>query len=497
MPAPRMLTPIADVAAFIQRRRDIADFVQNVLVAGADYGSASGSDEQKPTLLKPGAEKFVAFFGLEPHLTLLEQRIELDRPEPFIFFSYHCAMVRDGILYGEADGCASSHEIKYRYRWVPAELVPPHLDISSLPKRDNSITEFDFAIQKAETTGPYGKPAEYWERWKEAIKSGKAIRTQKISRTGKTMDAWVMPNVLYRVPNPDVADQINTIMKMAQKRAFVAATLIACGISELFTQDIEDWATQETNSAEMSHNDEHKTPSNAKPSPLPPATETGTAIKAEPEEEYTIPLRKQDQAQAGGQPETPARIEFQHLPVESLSAAKRRVLNAINNPPNSQIAINEYLRAACKITSKTMPKMHPLYHDAIWRLALGLEENPELAESFMTSPDSIADKLPEVTGSSFSVDRWITILSERYALPKERILSMTDKLSGMTNQEMLHWFILAYHDIASAQTMLDKNINPTAAHAAVSANLRRNVTLTSHTSAEVASAIDKFLRTME
>lgn len=35
-------------------------------------------------------------------------------------------------------------------------------------------------------------------------------------------------------------DLVNTILKMAQKRALIAATLIACNASEMFTQDIED-----------------------------------------------------------------------------------------------------------------------------------------------------------------------------------------------------------------------------------------------------------------
>ena len=43
-----------------------------------------------------------------------------------------------------------------------------------------------------------------------------------------------------RVPNPDTADQVNTILKMAEKRALIAATLIAVNASDYFTQDIED-----------------------------------------------------------------------------------------------------------------------------------------------------------------------------------------------------------------------------------------------------------------
>ena len=43
-----------------------------------------------------------------------------------------------------------------------------------------------------------------------------------------------------RVFNPDIADQVNTIQKMSQKRSLVAAVLLAVNASEFFTQDIED-----------------------------------------------------------------------------------------------------------------------------------------------------------------------------------------------------------------------------------------------------------------
>ena len=43
------------------------------------------------------------------------------------------------------------------------------------------------------------------------------------------------------VKNPDIADLANTILKMADKRALIAATLIATGMSEYFTQDVEDF----------------------------------------------------------------------------------------------------------------------------------------------------------------------------------------------------------------------------------------------------------------
>lgn len=42
------------------------------------------------------------------------------------------------------------------------------------------------------------------------------------------------------IENPDIADVYNTVLKMAQKRAKVAATLSATAASDIFTQDIED-----------------------------------------------------------------------------------------------------------------------------------------------------------------------------------------------------------------------------------------------------------------
>ena len=53
-------------------------------------------------------------------------------------------------------------------------------------------------------------------------------------------DAAIVNQPVGKVPNPDVADLVNTIDKMAQKRALIAATLIAVNASEFFTQDVED-----------------------------------------------------------------------------------------------------------------------------------------------------------------------------------------------------------------------------------------------------------------
>jgi hypothetical protein len=141
------------------------------------------------------------------------------------------------------EGSCNSWEAKYRYRWVAEEQVPDDLDPTRLPKRGvrRTLCEFDFAIERAETSGTYGKPAEHWQRMRDAIRSGTARAVEKFTRRGKSV-AWEIDvdTALYRIPNPDVAEVVNTIQKMAQKRALVAATLIATSASEFFTQDVED-----------------------------------------------------------------------------------------------------------------------------------------------------------------------------------------------------------------------------------------------------------------
>ena len=61
-----------------------------------------------------------------------------------------------------------------------------------------------------------------------------------MARSSARNDKAITEQQTGRVPNPDTADQVNTILKMAEKRALIAATLIAVNASDYFTQDIED-----------------------------------------------------------------------------------------------------------------------------------------------------------------------------------------------------------------------------------------------------------------
>ncbi len=70
-----------------------------------------------------------------------------------------------------------------------------------------------------------------------------AVRTTKKMGQREYAGWAISVNELqYRIPNADAADTVNTLQKMAQKRALVAAVLIGVNASEFFTQDVEDLA---------------------------------------------------------------------------------------------------------------------------------------------------------------------------------------------------------------------------------------------------------------
>lgn len=205
-----MFMPVMDVKQALARRQSTVSFVQSIMVQGTDYGAVPGTD--KPTLLKPGAEKLTTFFGLAP-VFVSERIIEEfgdDGREPLFFYRYRCELYRAGTLVGSGIGSCNSRESKYRYR--NSERVCPQCGKAAIIKG------------KAEYGGGwlcFGRKGGCGAKFTE---NDPAIANQQVGK----------------VPNPDVADLVNTIDKMAQKRALIAATLIAVNASEFFTQDVED-----------------------------------------------------------------------------------------------------------------------------------------------------------------------------------------------------------------------------------------------------------------
>jgi hypothetical protein len=176
----------------VDRYNLMVDYVKTIMVKERDYGIVPGT--AKPTLLKPGAEKLNSLFNLYPVWKPVSVLTDWDKG--LFFYQYECVLVHraTGETWGSGLGSCNSKESKYRYRYVASEKKP---------------TKEEAAELKARGLG----------RWR------------------KVDNAWVW---MERIENDQVYDIVNTIDKMAQKRALIAATLIACNASEFFTQDVED-----------------------------------------------------------------------------------------------------------------------------------------------------------------------------------------------------------------------------------------------------------------
>lgn len=213
------LMPVMDVTQALARRSQFVQFVKSLMTDGTDFGTIPGTG--KPTLLKPGAEKLVSFFGLTPvfeDVQTVEDWTGADHNgEPFFYYRQRCKLYRGTALIATADGSCNSWEVKYRYRKLERQC--PSCGKSSIMKSKYP---------------PKGAPRNTVPGWYCNPKSGGC------GADFPADDARIVGQQEGRIPNPDIAEQINTLLKMSQKRALIAVTLIAVNASEFFTQDIED-----------------------------------------------------------------------------------------------------------------------------------------------------------------------------------------------------------------------------------------------------------------
>jgi hypothetical protein len=208
------LMPALTIQDAIMRYNAVIEFTKMVMKEGKDYGVIPGVD--KPTLLKPGSEKLCSLFGLAPVFEIVDKIVDFDKP--LFYFQYRCNLMFDGRFMGSGIGSCNSHEKKYRYR--SSERVCPAcgkaaIRRSTFPPRGN----------------PNGKPGWYCH-----------AKTGGCGAQYTYDDPAISQQEVGKIENPDMADILNTVDKMAQKRALVAATLIVTNASEYFTQDLEDMA---------------------------------------------------------------------------------------------------------------------------------------------------------------------------------------------------------------------------------------------------------------
>lgn len=169
--------------------------VKEVMVEKEDWGKIPGVS--KSVLFKAGAEKVSKLLNLSPKHIQTNSIIRDD----LILYEYKCELYNhEGRFMGDCDGACNSKEEKYR--WKKTQLT------------SKEATDVDL-LKKLKAEGKLTK-SEYSGDVKYFRKEEKA----------------------------DYYDIANTIMKMAEKRSFVGAVLVVTGLSEFFTQDMEDFQKQ-------------------------------------------------------------------------------------------------------------------------------------------------------------------------------------------------------------------------------------------------------------
>ena len=168
-----------------------------VLRPKVDYDTIPGMGD-KPTLLKPGAEKLIQWFGFGSRS--VEIKTELDDPE------------RPS---GVAD---AARRVGVTYRTDITKTIPGVGEILVARCEGYAGYDEDRFFQTAEQARAKAKANE--ERW--AKNDGRKPRTWKWENATGHRAPW------------------NTLIKMAQKRSYVGAAIDATAAAGLFTQDLED-----------------------------------------------------------------------------------------------------------------------------------------------------------------------------------------------------------------------------------------------------------------
>lgn len=166
--------------AVVARVRLVQEVMKAVMKKDTHWGTIPGC--QKPSLYKPGAEVLLVTFRIAPDEPTVD---DLSNPDCVRYRVVRKGLANGSIVAAGVGECSSDEE-KYKWR---------------APVCDG---EFDATAEDRRRL-----------KWKRDGTSYKQVRT-----------------------NP--ADVANTILKMADKRAFIAMTLLATAASDIFTQDLED-----------------------------------------------------------------------------------------------------------------------------------------------------------------------------------------------------------------------------------------------------------------
>jgi ribosomal protein L37AE/L43A len=221
----------------------IQHVMQQAMKKDEHYGTIPGTD--KPTLYKPGAEKLCLTFRLAPTYPVKE-RTWHDNGHYTVEVTCRLTHISTGNLIAEGEGLCSTLESKYAYR--NASRVCPSCGKDAIIKGKREYGGGWVCFKKKDGCG------------QKFSDGDPAIEGQEVGRKD----------------NPDLADSYNTVLKMACKRALIAAVLNGTAASDIFTQDIGD------TEAEVSAGSERATEGEAAATVKPSAEPTASNQAAPP-----------------------------------------------------------------------------------------------------------------------------------------------------------------------------------------------------------------------
>lgn len=205
------------VAAVKNRLAAVRELMKSELVGptkehpeGRDFGVIPGT--KKNVLLLPGAEKIALMFQFSPSYQLTHTDLPGGHRECFAICTLTHAPT--GRIVGQMSGSSSTMEAKHRYRGASGKTCP-------------KCGAMACKASKKEWGGGY---------YCDSKAGGCGERFKPGSEECKVLDD--LPTT--RQENLDPADQWNTVVKIAQKRAYTGAVKCASAASELFTVDMED-----------------------------------------------------------------------------------------------------------------------------------------------------------------------------------------------------------------------------------------------------------------
>jgi len=188
----------------------IQEYMSNILQENQHFGKIPGCGD-KPTLLKPGAEKLCFAFNLRPEF---EIKADTDSETGHREVEVLCRLLnkQTGLEVSQGIGSTSTMESKWRYRVGVSEAT-------------------DFELPKA-----------YWKDRDIKILEAQdeSLKGLPLSPTKNDAGKWMIGIKGTKVEHDNPADYYNTVLKMAKKRAMVDAVITGTACSDIFTQDIEE-----------------------------------------------------------------------------------------------------------------------------------------------------------------------------------------------------------------------------------------------------------------